>query len=217
MWLACWYFKKQIMSSVLIAAPKYFVLFVEFALIRINLYCYLISRMLCVAWQLTSHHTNCINTIHTGHCWKSEVLLWTPTHGHTNIGQSAKTAIHHHSAGMRCHLEDLPRVMEIGIDGKQDPKQFVLLEYLDDVLWDVALNCSKLIFFWDQTILIVFVVFYHYRRFYHYRGILADAYCYVEECADTNPCGLNTDLLATNTTVGMDYATGVMWLDIENI
>ena len=41
--------------------------------------------------------------------------------------------------------------------------------------------------------------------------------CYVEECADTEPCDLNTDLPATSTTVKMDCPTGVTWLEIVNM
>ena len=39
--------------------------------------------------------------------------------------------------------------------------------------------------------------------------------CCVEECADSDPCGLNTDLQPTNTTVEMDCATGIhgTWSD----
>ena len=33
---------------------------------------------------------------------QSDILLWTPTQGHTSVGQSTKTG---------CHLEDLPRAM----------------------------------------------------------------------------------------------------------
>ena len=35
-------------------------------------------------------------------------------------------------------------------------------------------------------------------------------WCYVEECADTDLCGWNTELQPTNTAVEMDCATGVM-------
>ena len=44
--------------------------------------------------------------------------------------------------------------------------------------------------------------------------------CYVEECANTGPCGLNMDLQPTNMKmdcVEMDYATGVMWLEVVGI
>ena len=30
--------------------------------------------------------------------------------------------------------------------------------------------------------------------------------CYIKECANTNPCWLNTDLQATNTTIEIDCA-----------
>ena len=33
--------------------------------------------------------------------------------------------------------------------------------------------------------------------------------CYEEECADSDPCDLNTDLLPTNICVEMECATGV--------
>ena len=46
----------------------------------------------------TSHLTN--HSRHAGHCWRSKdefisnVFLWTPTHGHTSIGQPVKSYIH---------------------------------------------------------------------------------------------------------------------------
>ena len=40
---------------------------------------------------------------------------------------------------------------------------------------------------------------------------------YVEKCANIDPCGLNTDLQPTNTTIEIGCATGVTWLEIENI
>ena len=42
----------------------------------------------------------------------SNVLLWTPTHGHTSVGQSEKTYTHHISADTGCSLEDLPGVID---------------------------------------------------------------------------------------------------------
>ena len=44
----------------------------------------------------------------------SDVLLWTPTHGHTSVGYQAKTYIYQHCASSGCHLEDL----SIGMDGE---------------------------------------------------------------------------------------------------
>ena len=38
-------------------------------------------------------------------------------------------------------------------------------------------------------------------------------YCYVEECANSNLCGLITDLQPTNTTVEMDCAIKVLGLE----
>ena len=56
-------------------------------------------------------------TTYAWHNWKSkdksisDVLLWTPIHGHTRVGWPGKTYIHQHSAEMECWLEDLTRVM----------------------------------------------------------------------------------------------------------
>ena len=58
-----------------------------------------------------------IQARHAGHCWGSkeelisDVLLWTPSHERTNVGQPTKTYIHQLCRDTRCHLEDLPRVM----------------------------------------------------------------------------------------------------------
>ena len=41
----------------------------------------------------------------------SNILLWTPTHGHISVGLPAKTYIHHLCVDTRCSLEDLPRTM----------------------------------------------------------------------------------------------------------
>ena len=41
----------------------------------------------------------------------SDILLWTPTYGHTSIGQPAKAYIYQFCTDTECHLEDLPRVM----------------------------------------------------------------------------------------------------------
>ena len=51
------------------------------------------------------------------YCWKtknelkSNVIIWTTTHDHTNVGKPAKTYIHQFSADTGCHLEDLPRAI----------------------------------------------------------------------------------------------------------
>ena len=55
---------------------------------------------------------------HSGHYWQnkdkliSDVLLWTPTHGHTSIGRPAKTYKHQLCAGTGCSLEDLLGAMD---------------------------------------------------------------------------------------------------------
>ena len=42
---------------------------------------------------------------------RSDVLLWTPTHGHTSIFWPAKIYIHQLCADTKCRVEDLPKVM----------------------------------------------------------------------------------------------------------
>ena len=42
----------------------------------------------------------------------SGILLWTPAHGHTNIGWPARTYIYQLSADTGCSLEDLLKRME---------------------------------------------------------------------------------------------------------
>ena len=41
----------------------------------------------------------------------SDIILWTPPHGNTTVGQPVKTYIYQLCADTGCHLEDLPRVM----------------------------------------------------------------------------------------------------------
>ena len=52
-------------------------------------------------WPLTSHLTNhSRHARYDGYCWRSkdelisDILLWTPTHGHTRVGRPAKTYMH---------------------------------------------------------------------------------------------------------------------------
>ena len=40
------------------------------------------------------------------------VLLWTPAHGHNNVGPPPKTYIHDFCADTGCCQENLPRAME---------------------------------------------------------------------------------------------------------
>ena len=56
-------------------------------------------------------------TRHAEHCWRSrdelisDVLLWTPTHGHAKAGQPAQTYIQQLCKDMGCCPEDLPEAM----------------------------------------------------------------------------------------------------------
>ena len=56
-------------------------------------------------------------TRHAGHCWRSrdelisDVLLWTPTHGHAKAGRPARTYIQQLCEDTGCCPEDLPRAM----------------------------------------------------------------------------------------------------------
>ena len=43
---------------------------------------------------------------------KGEVLLWTPTHGHTSVGRPVKTYFHHLCVDTECQQVDLPGVMD---------------------------------------------------------------------------------------------------------
>ena len=58
-------------------------------------------------------------TRHAVHGWTSknklirDILLWTPTHGHANVGWQAKIYIHHLCADTRCSSEDMPGATDI--------------------------------------------------------------------------------------------------------
>ena len=46
------------------------------------------------------------------HCCRSlDILLWTPTYGHTSVGRPAKNYINQLSADTGCRLMDLPKAM----------------------------------------------------------------------------------------------------------
>ena len=73
--------------------------------------------------QLYSHLPPITKTIqvrrtrHAGHCWRSrdelisDVLLWTPTHGHAKAERPARTYIQLLCEDTRCSPEDLPEAM----------------------------------------------------------------------------------------------------------
>ena len=75
----------------------------------------------------TSHLTN--HPSKTNKTWRallekwrqllSNVLLWAPTHGHTNIVRPTRIYIHHFCVGTRCSWEDLPGLMGDWMDNKR--------------------------------------------------------------------------------------------------
>ena len=76
---------------------------------------------------------------YAGHCGRNkdefikDVLLWTPTHGHTIVGQLAK--ICQLPAGTVGHVENLP----IGMDCESESRESVPSTCFDDDytrLWD---------------------------------------------------------------------------------
>ena len=56
-------------------------------------------------------------TRHAGHCWRSrdelirDILLWTPTYGHSKAGWPARTYIQQLCEDTGCYPEDLPEAM----------------------------------------------------------------------------------------------------------
>ena len=57
-------------------------------------------------------------TRHVGHCWRSEhklisdILLWTPSHGHCSVGRPTRTYFQQLCADIQCSLENLPKAMD---------------------------------------------------------------------------------------------------------
>ena len=51
-------------------------------------------------------------TTHAGHCWRSDVLLWTPTYGRAKAGRPARTYIQKRCDDTGCSPEDLPEAMD---------------------------------------------------------------------------------------------------------
>ena len=58
----------------------------------------------------------------------SDILLWTPTHGHTSVDQPTKANIHQLFADTGYHLEDIPRVM----DSMRESRESMLSALLHD-------------------------------------------------------------------------------------
>ena len=58
-------------------------------------------------------------TRHTGHCWRSKdelisnVLLWTPSHGRTNVGWQVRTYLQQLCTDTECSLENRVEAMDV--------------------------------------------------------------------------------------------------------
>ena len=50
-------------------------------------------------------------TRHAGHCWRSDVLQWTPTYGRAKAGRPARTYIQQLCEDTGCCPEDLPEAI----------------------------------------------------------------------------------------------------------
>ena len=76
-------------------------------------------------------------TRHAGHCWrsrdehKSDVLLWTPSHGRAKAGRSARPYIQQLCADTEYSLEDLPDA----IDNRKVWRERVRNIHADSVTW----------------------------------------------------------------------------------
>ena len=55
---------------------------------------------------------------------KTNVLSWTPTPGHTSVGQPSKNYIYHLCANIRCFQADLPG--DIEMNGKSESELSVI-------------------------------------------------------------------------------------------
>ena len=51
------------------------------------------------------------------------LLLWTPTHGHINVGQAAKTYIHQLCMDTGCHQENRLRSMAKRMDSERESRE----------------------------------------------------------------------------------------------
>ena len=77
-------------------------------------------------------------TRHAGHCWKSKdelisnVLLWTTTHGHTSVDQSAKTCLSSVRTQNTAEKIYQERCL-IGMNGKRETENSVLSVWLGDM------------------------------------------------------------------------------------
>ena len=99
---------------------------------------------------------------HAGHCWRSrdelisDVLLWTPTHGHAKAGRPARTYIQQLCEDTGCCPEDLPRAMTIGRSGERGSGISVLpVRY--DVMMMVTFHVSIFFSLWTFQSTLIFL------------------------------------------------------------
>ena len=78
-------------------------------------------------------------TRHAGHRWRSkdnlisDILQWTPSHGRTKAGRTARTYMQQLCADTGCSLEDLPGAMDDRDWGERGSERSVLVvRYNDD-------------------------------------------------------------------------------------
>ena len=85
-------------------------------------------------------------TRYAGHSWWSwnklinDILQWTPTHGHTSIGWTAKIYIHQLCVETWCSLENLP----IGMDDDRESRGSMLSTWLNKDGDAISIQISKI-------------------------------------------------------------------------
>ena len=105
-------------------------------------------------------------TIHWRHYWRRkyehirDVLLWTPTHGHTSVDRPTNTYVHYLLADNGCSQKDLPEAMDDRYSWREDSQGNPCCLYNDNgfglVLWHInhcrlfnaKYNLSKLSNIW---------------------------------------------------------------------
>ena len=81
----------------------------------------------------------------------SDLLLWTPNHGHINVGQQAKTSIYQLCVDTGCHLKELSsKVVNRGVWGERER------ERQGDSLLSVR---------FDEWYIYIYIYIYIYNKF----------------------------------------------------
>ena len=89
-------------------------------------------------------------TRHAEHCWRSkdeltsDVLLWTPSHGRTKAGRTARTYIQQRCADTGCSPEDIPEAI-YDRDGWRERVRDI---HADSVTW----------WWWWWLVLVLFII-----------------------------------------------------------